>query len=636
MTNSVRLFAITAILHCAVSVCSAAEGERILHFPHDRSLGRIKVLDASIKRQVYTCRCDLMDGIGNQDWNDWMGAKDFSEAQGDVVIPAGKKVGLFLNKDALTDLSPLLNLKPDDLFMLSPALMGWDSQTPLSETSMQHISHLTGLKDLRLFQTITPTEAMKHITKLQSLEMLYPPKGLTNKGLLYVAQLKSLKRLCFPENMVTNAGLRRFLPKLTKLEELTLHSGRMNDAGLAFLEEMPRLNYLSLRSGNFTDAGLIHVRKCPSLRVLDLLYLPVTDIGLKHLSGHPGLESLRLEKTKVADRGLPYLKTMPNLKKVGLGQIGSQDLITDAGMVYLAQIDSLGYLRLPNYGITESGLRHISKLKNLKYLWVCGSSNSPLGDAALRYVSKLHSLEFLLIHGTRFSDEGMDDLSKLTNLQNLSLLSDSVTNEGLAKLKTLKSLQQLTLTCKNVTISGLSNLNSLENLVRLQVHGVQQDDSVLDISGLAKLENLTLSTPHKSPDVIVDADLACLSKLKRLKSFVIQCSINSGDMDISGQGLKHLAGLTEVHTLCLGGPNLKDEDFRHFASMKSLLSLIVYGESLTDECLKYLESAPQLRALKIFMGNNVTDKALARLKKKLPNLHTIRIHRNKREKKRNK
>lgn len=412
------------------------DGGRIIHFSKDRSLGIVKVLDANIKRQIQTSHIDSLDSVGSNDWTDWKRKAEYlGEAQGDVVIAAGKKVGLFLYEKAFKNLSPLLNLKPDDLYMLASIGPSWNTNIPLSSKRMQYIAHLGGLKELRLYNTSTTTEGMRHITKLQSLEMLSPPKGLTNKGLSYVAKLPSLKRLYFRENKVTNAGLKRHLPEMTKLEELSLSGGGMNDAGLVRLADLPKLSFLSLRSGNFTDAGLVHVKKCSSLRILDLLHLPITDVGLQHLSGHPKLENLQLFNTEVTDRGLVYLKSMPSLKKLNIGKREQKDQITDKGMIHLAQIKSLEYLDLPNRGITDKGLVHIVKLDRLKSLWVGCSTSSPLTDTGLRHVSELRSLETLHIGGAGFTDAGMDHLAKLTNLKMLHLsVAGSITNQGLAKL----------------------------------------------------------------------------------------------------------------------------------------------------------------------------------------------------------
>ena len=130
-----------------------------------------------------------------------------------------------------------------------------------------------------------------------------------------------------------------------------------------------------------------------------------------------------------------------------------------------------------------------------------------------------------------------------------------------------------------------------------------------------------------------DADFACMAKLKNLKWLQISCSIRTNGMDITGQGLQHLAGLTELERIVFGGPNLKDDDFRHLRNLQKLSSIGVFGGSLTDDCLSHLEALPSLVSLRIYMEDDITDKALARLDRKMPNLHRIEIHRD--EKKNN-
>lgn len=599
---------LTVMVVCVglVGVCSATENGRILHFPADRSLGKIKVMDANIKRQIQISR--YTDSVGYQDWYDWADAEVFSQARGDIVIPAGKKVALFLNKNAFKDLSPLLNLKPDDLYMLSLLPVTWDTNIPLISKSMQHISHLTGLKVLWLSKTTTTAEPMKHITKMQSLEMLYPPKGLTDKGLSYLTQLEFLKRLYFTENKVTNAGLKYSLPKLTKLEELALYSGRMNDAGLEYLAAMPKLAYLSLRSGNFTDDALAHVRKCSSLRVIDLMHLPITDVGLQHLSGHRKLESLLLYNTEVTDRGLVYLKSLSSLKKLNVRKRSQKNQITNAGMVHLAQINSLERLELPG-GITDKGIAHVANLKNLKHLWGSGTT-----DIALQHISKLQSLEYLHTGSTGYTNAGMSHLAKLTNLKTLKLTADSITDEGLAKLKTLKSLERLSLRCENITISGLSHLNVLKNLSNLQLQNIKQNNSGLDISGLTKLEELILRVDAP----IHDEDLVCLAKLKNLKLLVIGGGLKSSE--VSDAGIAHLKDLPNMRELHCRSPYLTDKSLFYLANMKTLTSLTITG-NFTDAGLKFLENLPALRSLELTSDVAFSNTAIQRLQNKRPNIY---------------
>jgi len=596
------------------------EETRVLHFPKDRSLGTIKVLDANIKRQIQTSHIDSWDSIGWHDWSDWTKAEYFGEAQGGVVIPAGKKVGLFLSKDAIKDLSPLLNLKPDDLYMLSHMPLNWNEDPILSAKCMQYIAHLAGLKSLRLFGTRTTTEGMKHIIKLQSLEMLQPPKGLTNRGLSYVAKLESLKRLYFTENKITNAGLKRYIPKLTNLEELWLGQGRISDAGLVCLAELPMLRYLSIRYGNFTDAGMAHVKKCSSLRILDLISVPITDAGVYHLSSLDKLENLNLSYTEVTDRGLVYLKSMPSLKKLKIGKRNidrDNPPITDAGMVHLAQINSLEYLDLPYHGITGKGLATIANLKNLKHLWVGCYTSSPLTDKALSHVSKFEKLEYLHIGGTDFTDAGMVHLSKLKKLKVLHFTTaPRVTDKGLAELKSLKQLERLSLRSKKVTISGLSHLNAFKNLTDLEVGRFEQDNSGLDISGLIKLERLNFELFRKGSDSVRDEDLACLVKLKNLRRLVIGGVKSS---TVTDAGIAHLKDLPNMRELFCGSPYLTDKSLSYLANMKTLYSLTITG-NFTDEGLGFLEELKALHHLKIYSSNNFSPKAKERLLNNLPNM----------------
>ena len=605
-----------AIVFCVVlaGVCTVGtageEGKsRVIHFPKDRSLGRIKVKDADIIK-------------GHQDYHDWyVKAEDLGEARGDIVIPAGRKVALFLYAKDIGDLSPLSELKPDDICMLS--LTGlFENQPLLSDESMQYITHLTGLKYLWLSFAKTTTKVIEPITKLQSLEMLVPPQGLTNKGLSYVAQVKSLKVLYFGKNKVTNAGLRRYLPKLTKLEKLGLYSGHISDDGLVCLAELPMLNDLSLNSGNFTDAGLAHVKNISSLKVLDLGHLPVTDEGVRHISSIAGLEDLNLYKTEVTDRGLKFIKSLPSLKKLNLG--GTK--ITDKGLSYLSEIKSLEYLDLPSETVTDKNLVYLTQLTNLKSLnmpsphYVDPKTDKRLyTDKGLKELIKLQSLEELRLAGLGVTDVGMSYIAKLGNLKELSLFGCSITNKGLAKLKTLKSLERLTLRCENVTISGLSHLNALKNLSDLQVGDIKQDNSGLDISGLSKLEELSLrlDCSRKGRELICDPvrdeDMASLGKLKKLRWL----GISSRNSMVTDAGIAYLKDLPNVGYFAFGSPYLTDKSLSYLASIKTLKTLIITG-NFTDEGLGYLEELKGLLRLEIYSANKFSPAALKQIKEKLP------------------
>jgi len=111
--NIMRVEVFIVFIYGFIATVSAQNSQsRILHFPADRSLGRITVLDAGIKREI-THFSHWIDGTWNGE------SETLGEAQGDVLIPAHKIVALTVNKHAIRDLSPLLKLRGDDLYKLT-------------------------------------------------------------------------------------------------------------------------------------------------------------------------------------------------------------------------------------------------------------------------------------------------------------------------------------------------------------------------------------------------------------------------------------------------------------------------------------------------------------------------------------
>ena len=158
--------------------------------------------------------------------------KFLSEARGDVAVPAGTRVRLVIGVDRWRDLSPLVKLEPDDIYSLS------FTYTPpgapaADDTCMPYIGSLTGLKTLALWLgTAVTDDGLKHIRHLRSLERLTLPKGISDKGLAYVAEISSLKGLYFKSNRVSDDGL-ALLEKLKNLEELELGGSHRGETGKA-------------------------------------------------------------------------------------------------------------------------------------------------------------------------------------------------------------------------------------------------------------------------------------------------------------------------------------------------------------------------------------------------------------------
>ena len=582
---------------------------RLLHFPTDRSVGKISLQDADFQKVTATFFCWIPD---MEKWDCYCAAK------GDVRIPAGKRVKLSTNWNRKPDPDDLSRLRPDDLHSLV-VTSGMDKSLRADDLYMDAVGRLTGLKVLDIRYSNITSQGLFKISKLTELEELSLGEGITNSGMRVAASLKSLKGLHFAGCSITDASLAKICENLS-LEELSLFGEKLSDEGLAHLSKMGTLKYLRIAGDNFTDAGMAHLKDVSSLRILHAgSLMMITDEGIKHLSEHPLLERINFHWNRnITNESARYLGRMRSLKMLDV--IHSQ--IDDVGVGYLSKCKTLEYPMLPRNAITNAGLEDIGELSNLKMLWVGTRSGSVLDDDSLSYIAKLKNLQELVLAGQGVTDAGMEHLVKLKKLKLLSLANCPVTNKGFEKVSALKSLEELSVRDLKITVSGLKCLNELTNLKRLTLN-VIQDHSVMGLSGLKNLEELTISTPHKSEDLLTDADLAWLAKLKNLKWFTMHRGA------ISGQGLKHLAGLTNIEWLSINGFNLKDEDFRYFSNMKKLSRLSVSGSNLNDACLKHLEVLPLLSELNFSRENDITDEALKRLQAKLPNLSMIRVYRDK-------
>ncbi|MHC4620451.1 MAG: hypothetical protein ACYTEQ_22110, partial [Planctomycetota bacterium] len=73
-------------------------------------------------------------------------------------------------------------------------------------------------------------------------------------------------------------------------------------------------------------------------------------------------------------------------------------------------------------------------------------------------------------------------------------------------------------------------------------------------------------------------------------------------------------------------PSLTDDGLAHLAGMKRLWRLIIHGTGdITDKGLCHLETLKTLNSLHLCSQNAVSNKALERLRKELPNLVDLKV-----------
>jgi hypothetical protein len=138
----------------------------------------------------------------------------------------------------------------------------------------------------------------------------------------------------------------------------------------------------------------------------------------------------------------------------------------------IASLEELWKLDLARIEVDDGELYHLKLLKKLQWLNLRGTciaddgtalkkKRTRITDAGLVYISKLKNLRNLYLNDTKISDSGLIYLRDLKKLVELDLSNTNVTDKGLDHLKGLKNLKNLTLYGTKVTRDGMKRLKKL-------------------------------------------------------------------------------------------------------------------------------------------------------------------------------
>ena len=365
--------AVPGILVCLVTVALCAQdssrkhdGDRVLKFPSDRSIGTVYI------------REPVAEQFGA--WNEHNGWERLADAQGELQVSAGHQVRLDVGTVAARDLSPLDELRPDDLVTLR---LG---NSEVTDDELKHVGRLTGLVDLRLELT-----------------------RVTDAGIAHLSELTSLRNLDCEAFGVHRDG----------------HG--ISDESAETLSWLPNLQSIDLRLTKYTDRGLAVLARLPKLRSLELSGTKVTDAGLKALRGKATLRSLslglgRFEHCEITDEAMDDVATLTGLRWLRLN--GTE--LTDAGLKQLSGLSDLNYLSVDDTSVTADGVRPFAELPRLEYLRIPFSC----GDQEAHVLATFPALKRIIADFDSIGDDGVVALTNAPTLEWLDLMSPGVTERG--------------------------------------------------------------------------------------------------------------------------------------------------------------------------------------------------------------
>ncbi|MEO1995004.1 MAG: hypothetical protein ABGZ17_06980, partial [Planctomycetaceae bacterium] len=124
--------------------------------------------------------------------------------------------------------------------------------------------------------------------------------------------------------------------------------------------------------------------------------------------------------------------------------------LTDDGLAHLARLKNITWLNLKDTKITGAGLAHLQGLDKLRWLHL---EQTQVGDAGMQHLAGLPNLEYLNLYATNITDNALAQLAQCKHLRRLYVWQTRVTDLGVARLQ--KKLPKLKIV-RGLDLSKLS------------------------------------------------------------------------------------------------------------------------------------------------------------------------------------
>lgn len=204
------------------------------------------------------------------------------------------------------------------------------------------------------------------------------------------------------------------------------------------------------------------------------------------------------------------------------------------------------------------------------------------------------------------TDADLPAIAAKSGLKRLDLSMTRITDQGLLQLKPLVGLEELNLRyAELITDEGMSAVKGWKQLKRIDLRATKITDTTLGyLGGLNTLESIDAGFAQ-----ITDNGIELLSTLPRLKQLTI------GGNKLTDTGMQALRLMPTLEYLDVSGPQRTDSG--------------LWSVSLTQSGVDAIATLANLRELKVG-GTNVTAIHLETLKRGLPRLERLSLHRCKR------
>lgn len=333
-----------------------------------------------------------------------------------------------------------------------------------------------------------------------------------------------------------------------------------------------------------------------------------------------------LSPTRAADQEKPPKEidaaAVEAWKKKGF-TAGFMGLDANGDLAFAAHADELTGA-VPAFRIESAraaDLRGLPRPKVPFGLWIMSnlgfrpSGDLPPGPGAVEVLAGLEHLTHLKLSGPLFNNASLEDVTELESLTHLDLSRTWMSGPALKHLAGLKKLTHLNLRDTAVPSHWLKYLSGLKSLTELAVEGVTDGD----LKHVAALKGLTrLSIRHASYRFLdltgeglkplaghlgltrleLDARGITPDGWRQLRAIPGLTSLTVRSLNGTPDDWKHIGELRGLTSLTTTGP-ARAEDLKHLAALLNLTRLELPDAPVTDEVMKHLAGLPKLTSLRM-------------------------------------
>jgi len=334
----------------------------------------------------------------------------------------------------------------------------------------------------------------------------------------------------------------------------------------------------------------------------------MTDEAMETISGLADITALRLGGSKaLTDTGVRHLAGMPQLRHLDLS--GTQ--VTNNGLEALRQLPNLETISLAWTAITDAGVMSLAGCHRLTRVDLGGTAT---GDGAIRALAGKQALR-TFSSGNRLTDAGVAHLhafpmfkswqatgapeasAEMDGGPNSLMLRGAITDQGLAALEGLDGLFGLDIWDVNLAITapGLAPLARLPHLGRLAVEA--HDETMPYIAAI----------PHLRFLMIQDTDAGDDGWVALSRSPSIEQIWGRHCHNLRSRGFRALAGLAALQNLAVSCKNVDDDAIATLPDFPSLREIMPMD--IPDDGYRHIARCDRLERLTLMYCRDSTDRA---------------------------